>query len=324
MVYATNTWDMYDANTGELILQIANALGPTQFSQLTDEGPSGELLDYIIGNNWIALWNSSQCIGTLGDYTPPIPLFSSNYWIWTPPIGQTINWNSGVEWNITTQTPPNEAIVDVNSGIILASTLVGVGSFLAPPVANYATEIGYSATTGQQLWVQNVTLPSGPTTGFDYNMGPMADGVFTAYDSLSEQWYGFNAYTGAKIWGPTPVDTDVWGSQTGPWQSQIAYGILYGFAADGVHAFNLTTGQKLWDFKGINSGTNFPGFTYYPFEQSAITVADGKLYINTAVSHGDPVFDGAQLYCVNAISGQLLWNINTFGEGDMPISDGIL
>jgi hypothetical protein len=55
-----------------------------------------------------------------------------------------------------------------------------------------------------------------------------------------------------------------------------------------------------------------------------VTVADGKLYLNTGVSHGDPVFDGAQLYCVNATTGKLIWNINTFGEGDMPISDGIL
>ena len=321
---ATNTWDMYDANTGNLILQMANALNPTQDSQLTVEGPTGELLDYIVGTDWIAMWNSSLCIGTYGEYTPPIPLFSSNSWVWSPPIGAILNWEKGVQWNVTIQTYPGEAIVDVNSGIVLTSTVEGVGSFLAPPLASYAIEVGYSATTGQQLWIQNVTLPSGPTTAFNYNMGPMADGIFTAYDAFSEQWYGFNANTGVKIWGPTAADTDPWGSEPCPWQSQIAYGILYGFCADGVHAFNLTTGKLLWTFNGIGSGTNFPGFNYYPFEQSCMTVADGKLYLNTGVSHGDPVFDGAQLYCVNATTGKLIWNINTFGEGVMPISDGTL
>ncbi len=320
----SNTWYMYDANTGNLMLTMANALNPTQFSQVTVEGPSGELLDYIVGNNWIALWNSSFCIGTFGDYTPPIALFSSNYWVWSVPIGATLNWEKGIQWNVTVQTYPGAAIVDVNSGIILTSTDTGVGSFLAPPTASYAIEVGYSATTGQQLWVQNVTLPSGPTTGFNYEMGPMADGIFTAYDAFAEQWYAYNANTGQKIWGPTTADTDPWGSEPCPWQSQIAYGILYGFAADGVHAFNLTTGELLWSFNGISSGTNFPGFNYYPFEQASMTVADGKLYLNTIVSHGDPVFDGAQLYCVNATTGNLIWNINTFGEGDMPISDGIL
>jgi outer membrane protein assembly factor BamB len=200
--------------------------------------------------------------------------------------------------------------------------MAGVFSYFG--TQSYTTEIGYSSTTGQQLWIQNLTLPSGPTTGYLYSLGPMANGIFTSYDALSEQWYGFNANTGAKLWGPTAADNDPWGSEASPWQSQIAYGILYGSCSDGIQAFNLTTGQTLWDFKGISSGTNFPGFSYYPFEQTSITVADGKLYLNTGVSHGDPVFDGAQLYCVNATSGQLLWNINSFGEGDMPISDGIL
>ena len=314
----TTTWDMYDANTGNRILQVANAItGGT-----TVEGPSGELLDYIIGTNWIAMWNSSLCIGTFGRYTPPIPLFSSNSWVWSPPIGAILNWNTGVQWNVTVQTYPGEAIADVNSGVILASTLSGVFSYFAPQSST--TEIGYSATTGQQLWIQKVTLPSGPTTGFDYSLGPMANGIFTAYDSLSEQWYAYNANTGAKLWGPTAADTDPWGSEGSASSSQIAYGILYGFAADGVHAFNLTTGQKLWDFKGISSGVDFPGFSYYPFEGTSMTVADGKIYLQTGDTHGDPVFRGAQLYCVNATSGTELWSITSFYEGITPVSDGIL
>jgi len=314
----TSTWDMYDANTGEKILQVANATT----GGITVEGPNGEILDYVIGTNWIAMWNSTQCIGTFGKYTPPIPLFSSNSWVWSPPIGAILNWNTGVQWNVTVQTYPGEAIADVNSGIVLASTLSGVFSYFAPQSST--TEIGYSATTGQQLWIQKVTLPSGPTTGFDYSLGPMADGIFTAYDSLSEQWYAYNANTGAKLWGPTASDTDPWGSEGSASSSQIAYGILYGFAADGVHAFNLTTGQKLWDFKGISSGVDFPGFSYYPFEGASMTVADGKIYLQTGDTHGDPVFRGAQLYCVNATSGTELWSITSFYEGITPVSDGIL
>ena len=194
----TNTWYMYDANTGNLILQMTNALSPTEDSQLTVEGPNGELLDYIVGTGWIALWNSSQAIGTFGEYTPPISLFSTNYWVWSPPTGASLNWETGIQWNITSQTYPGEAIVDVNSGIILTSTDTGVGSFLAPPTVSYAIEVGYSATTGNQLWIQNVTLPSGPTTGFNYEMGPMADGIFTVYDAFAEQWYAYNANTGQR------------------------------------------------------------------------------------------------------------------------------
>jgi outer membrane protein assembly factor BamB len=314
----TSTWDMYDANTGEKILQVANATT----GGITVEGPNGEILDYVIGTNWIAMWNSTQCIGTFGKYTPPIPLFSSNNWVWSPPIGAVLNWNTGVQWNVTVTTYPGEAIASVNSGIILASTLTSVMSYFG--TQSSTVEIGYSSTTGQQLWIQNRTLPSGPTTGYLYSLGPMVNGIYTAYDALGEQWYAFDVNTGNKIWGPTTADPDPWGSEGSASSSQIAYGILYGLSSDGVHAFNLTTGQKLWDFKGINSGADFPGFSYYPFEGTTMTVADGKIYLQTGDTHGDPLFRGAQLYCVNASSGTELWSINSFYEGVTPVSDGIL
>jgi len=314
----TTTWDMYDANTGNRILQIANATT----GGINVEGPNGELLNYVIGTNWIAMWNSSLCIGTFAKYTPPIPLFSSNGWVWSPPIGAVLNWKDGVQWNVTVQTYPGEAIASVNSGIILASTLTSVMSYFG--TQSSTVEIGYSSTTGQQLWIQNRTLPSGPTTGYLYSLGPMVNGIYTAYDALGEQWYAFDVNTGNKIWGPTTADPDPWGSEGSASSSQIAYGILYGLSSDGVHAFNLTTGQKLWDFKGINSGADFPGFSYYPFEGTTMTVADGKIYLQTGDTHGDPLFRGAQLYCVNATSGTELWSINSFYEGVTPVSDGIL
>ena len=86
----------------------------------------------------------------------------------------------------------------------------------------------------------------------------------------------------------------------------------------------LPQARNLWDFKGINSGADFPGFNYYPFEGTSMTVADGKIYLQTGDTHGDPLFRGAQLYCVNATSGTEIWSINSFYEGVMPVSDGIL
>jgi len=307
---------MYDANTGSLILQIANALT----GGVTVEGPSGELLEYYIGNGWVAMWNSSKCIGTLANYTPPIPVFITNRWVWSTPDGAVLNWNAGVQWNVTVQTAPGAAISTINSGVILTTT---VSTLTA--LASYATEAGYSPTTGKLLWIENVTLPSGPSSGFDYALGPMADGVYTAYDAYAETWYAFNALTGAKIWGPSTPDPNPWGSET-TGGSQIAYGILYGLTSDGVRAFNLTTGQFLWSFEGTNSGTNFPGFNTYPFEGETMTVADGKLYMQAGDSHGDPLFSGAQLYCINATTGALIWDINNFGPGiaTMPIADGEL
>ena len=310
----SSTWYMYDANTGNLILQFADATPMVQFSGISVEGPGGELDVYFIGNNWLAMWNSSLCIGTLGTYVP----ITTNFWTWRPPTGMTLNWSKGIQWNVTTSNYPGQSIESIGSGVILATTLT-----ILSPAATFATDIGYSSTTGQQLWVKNITLPE-PATGFEYGIGPMADGIFTAYNSATEEWYGFSATTGDQLWGPTVADTNPWGSEGIAFSSQIAYGILYGIASDGISAFNVTTGQKLWQFTGATSGLDFPGFSTYPFEQTDLTIADGKVYIETGVSHGDPNFRGAQLYCINATTGHLIWSVNGFFEANMPVSDGYL
>jgi len=315
------TWFMYDANTGNWILSITNAQ-----PGFNVEGPNGEILDYVLGDGWLAMWNSSLCITASAPvYGFPFNAFD-NEWTWRPQLNSTISWSAGVQWNVTVPTFPGLAISSLNSGVILAVPSLFVGMAVPPTATN--TIAGYNLTTGQLLWNETLTLPSGPATTYTYQYGPMADGVFTAYDSLSEKWYGFSATTGTLLWGPTVADTNPWGSQSTAYNSLIAYGILYGLASDGINAFNVTTGQLLWTFNGLNSGTDFPGFSNYPFIQSPITIADGKVYVTTGDSHGDPQFRGAQLYCVDAISGTLLWSISDFGGGTgnsaLPISDGIL
>ena len=67
---------MYDANTGNLVAIIANATGGSNFV----EGPSGELLMYVISaNGWLAMWNSSKCLLSR----------STNLWQWRPYSGTT-------------------------------------------------------------------------------------------------------------------------------------------------------------------------------------------------------------------------------------------
>lgn len=311
-------WRMYDANTGNLILSIANPRSGTNV-----EGPNGEILSYVYGNGWLAMWNSSRCImESRPTYGFPSDAFN-NEWTWRPQNNVSINWIAGVQWNVSVTTFPGLAIQAINSGVIFTAPnlFIGIGS---PPIPTNMIA-GYSSTTGQLLWNRTLTLPSGPATAYTYAYGPMADGVFTSYDALSMEWYGFSARTGNELWGPTEADTNPWGSQPRASSSQIAYGILYGAACDGIRAFNITTGQLLWTFSGLNSGTDFPGFSNYPFVGSAITIADGKIYVTTGLTHGAPMFRGAQLYCVNATSGTLLWSISDFNAGGaLPISDGIL
>ncbi|MCW4019020.1 MAG: PQQ-binding-like beta-propeller repeat protein [Candidatus Bathyarchaeota archaeon] len=309
-----STWIMYDANTGNQILEINDVKGGT-----TATGPNGELLVYVIGNGWIGMWNSSLCIMASTPYSLAANI---NEWTWRPGINASLHWSAGLQWNVSVTPCSGLSIVNINSGVVIATQLSGGLSSVTPRGSGVV--VGYNSTTGQQLWANNLTLPSGPATSYAYMFGPMADGVFTTYDAYAMQWYGWNAYTGEALWGPTASDTDPWGSLPTTGVSAISNGILYGVTVAGVRAFDLTNGEELWSFKGLQSGADFPSFNYYPFMHAGMVVADGKVYVTTAVSHGDPQFRGAQLYCVNATSGALLWSTNSFTLDYLAIADGVL
>jgi len=296
---------MYDANTGNLILTFMNA--PTGGVKV--EGPSGELLIYFMGNNWVAMWNSTLAV------TASMPAGTgTSLWTWRPETGMALNWASGLQWNATVPMMFGQSISSINSGVILATT----GNIILPQ--NWQMEIGYDASTGKQLWVQNRTTPPG-ATAFGL-MGPMTDGVYTEFLKNTMQWYGYSVYTGQQVWGPTTAYTNAWGSEQ--LSSDSAYGIVFGKAIDGIHAVNITNGQSLWDFYASDSGVNFPGFSTYPFEGGSLTIADGILFAPTGNSHSDPLFRGAELDAINVNSGKQIWSINGFFEDTMPIADGIL
>jgi hypothetical protein len=315
------TWYMYDANTGNLILTIANAISPggiglssmpggTEDSIV--QGSNGELLFYVLDgtNNWLAMWNSTLCI--LKSQT------GTDIYHWRPPTGATINWENGIQWNVSVPSVPGQSINRINDGVILATT----GNYFIR--SSWQMEIGYSMTTGQQLWVQNRTIfPGAMTYGL---MGPVADGVYTEFHINTMQWYGFSITTGKQLWGPSTAYADAWGSiPSDDIFAQSAYGILYAESVDGIHALNITTGQRIWDFYANESGVNFPGFSTYPFQTNMLfTIADGEVIASTGGSHGNPEFRGANLYVINAYTGKEDWSINGYYEQSLPVADGYL
>ena len=296
---------MYDANNGNLIVTFNGA--PTGGTKV--EGPSGELLIYFMGDNWVAMWNSTRAVAN-----SVFAAFGTSLWTWRPPTGSSLNWATGLQWNVTVPATPGQAISSINSGVILATT----GNIILPQ--NWQIEVGYDASTGKQLWVQNRTTPPG-ATAFGL-MGPMTDGVYTEFYKNTMQWYGYSVYTGQQVWGPSTAYTNAWGTEQ--LSSDSGYGIVFGKAIDGIHALSVTSGQRLWDFYADDSGVNFPGFSTYPFEGGSLTIADGLVFAPTGNSHSDPLFRGAELYAIDANSGKQVWSINGFFEDTMPIADGIL
>jgi len=306
-----STWKMYDAFTGDYILSMENvsSLASDKFVM----GPSGELLTYILDgqNNWLAMWNSSLAI------PPPLP-FSTWLWMWRPPLGETLDWRDGIQWNVTVpDVPGDESIKRIGSGVLLATTIGFAGS------ASWQMEAAFNATTGEQMWVKNQTFPTYTTLwGLQ---GSMMDGVYTEFIPSLTQWFGYDVKTGDKLWGPTDSLENAWGMYwTG---DNIAYGRLYSLNIDGLHCYNLTTGERLWDFYSESGGLEVV-YPNYPFDVGGFTIADGKVYIVTGHSHVQPLFRGAKLYCIDAETGKEIWSIAGWLQagwvGPPTIADGYI
>ena len=87
-----------------------------------------------------------------------------------------------------------------------------------------------------------------------------------------------------------------------------------------VHAFNDSTGTNLWnwyDGQNINSpyGQN-------PLGSGTFAIADNQIYAATG-THSPVFFNGAQMYDVNAISGQEVWSIDGWFQNP-AVADGYL
>ena len=305
------TWYMYDASTGNLILSVANAtnLGNPQTSGVTAEGPNGELLVYRFASNQLFMWNSSLCIGTLGTT-------GTTAWCWRPIAGSVLNWYTGVQWNVSTPNlGPFQGLSNTNGNVIITTT----GNIFLPQ--SWQMEAGYSAVDGHLMWTQNRSTPAGATT-FAL-MGPIGDGVYTEFHQSTTQWYGYNINTGEQMWGPSDPYTNAWGFYDST--ASIAYGKLYATGYDGiVHCFDVTTGKHLWDWDSGSSGYE-TAYGRWPLSMvGSVTIADGKIYAGSCHGLVQPMFRGAQLYCIDANSGTELWSINSWCGSTIAVSDGYL
>jgi hypothetical protein len=141
-------------------------------------------------------------------------------------------------------------------------------------------------------------------------------GILNCYDLL----------TGKLLWRSTEFDYP-WGA-FGGYNAEGAYGLYFWQTYDGVVAFNVSTGKLQWKYQYQAPAFEVPytmanGTDQYAF-YGAAQVADGKIYVyNTEHSASYPITRGLRLHCINAYTGEGIWNIT----GQMQpgaISDGYL
>jgi hypothetical protein len=126
------------------------------------------------------------------------------------------------------------------------------------------------------------------------------------------EWWAWDLNTGQIAW--KSESTWPWG-RFGGYDVQSAYGLLFSEDYDGIRAINWTNGNIEWHF---HAPTPYPYETYYEGDysfHSAGMVADGMLYtFNTEHTPSQPITRGWRLFCINATTGENVWNI-TCGQG---------
>ena len=310
------TWSMYDATTGNWILNVANSAGGTAI-----QSPDEEILVYTLNaaGGWLAMWNSTLCVG--------YNAYQTNPWFWRPPTGLTLQWSNGIQWNVTipTYVAPDaetginvtESISAINNGVILATTSSGI---FFPQ--DYQIEVGYNATTGKFLWVQNRTVAEPGQTAQGL-MGPVANGIYVEFNKATRQFYGFSIITGEKLWGPTTPLPNPLATYTSAYTVTDSGNIFVANGLQSIYAISFASGALVWTWTSPPAGLQ-TGWPNYPIEGAGIISAGGIVYVPTGNSHGDQLFKGAQLYAINASNGNQLWGIDAFVESSMAAADGKL
>ena len=205
-----------------------------------------------------------------------------------------------------------------------ASFGLGNGGVPGGAQTGWRVDAGYSAIDGSLLWGPvNRTL----TPWTNVPLGPAGEGVYTEYTCQSMTWTGYDLKTGQKLWGPTQPYSNVWGYYDNEAKGVIGYGNLYTWSINGeVHAYNIKTGAENWSYSTGDAGIDTP-YGIWPLGtwQMQHILADGKLYVSAGHDYTPPVFKGAKLYCINASTGEEIWDSLNFDIISSPgIADGIM
>jgi hypothetical protein len=170
-----------------------------------------------------------------------------------------------------------------------------------------------SLETGNLLW-DITTDESKGTQGYFSGSTRIADHGKFAMRLNDGHWHCWDLQTGHELW---VSELSSW-----PWGTFGIYGVSsYGGLIiypqyDGVVAYDWDTGKVVWhyvyeaQFPYDSPYTGPNGETVMSFYSSAVRIADGKIYTsNSEHSVGQPIPRGWKLHCINATTGEGIWNI---------------
>ncbi len=308
-----SSWHLYDGNTGASIATFTNAM-PLNFATggTVVFGQDGTMYVYFLSGagGWLIMWNSTKAMAA-ANFIPDIPGSHVGFLRNVPGI---YDWRKGIEWNATV---PKYMVIDA-SGTLFPAQQGVTGNTLVAAVESRATsymELGYSLTTGQQLWVHNLTIDQ-YTAARVYG-----EGVYAGFNPNRRLWMGYDAATGNLLWESDPTDYP-WG--TYGLSGLIAYGKLYVESYDGsIHAFDLKTGKQVFKYYSGNDTFRETPYGTFPFYYGPIA-ADGVIFAgNGEHSPSVPLYRGYKLHAFDAQTGAPIWSFPGW-HAIQALADGYL
>ncbi|MCZ2807757.1 MAG: PQQ-binding-like beta-propeller repeat protein [Candidatus Bathyarchaeota archaeon] len=274
------------------------------------------------------IYNNDRVLSVVnyGNFTNP------NYRLlnWTM-TGSTSNFNNRVLTNITWPTsgllPGFGGGVDYDAGIAVGS------SWNSPPGPQWC--IGHEMEaidlyTGDVLWTSetNDTIHESvqnPST-------TVVDRGKVAFGAHGRHWTCWDARNGTKLWESELSDYP-WGAwwpyDTASYDFNETKGAIIASTYEGVYAIDWDNGDIIWHYQDPDA---VPFENPYVTEEGApatpfftgVTIADGKVYAyNGEHTTSQPVPRDWKLHCINANTGELLWQIlNPMAPGG--VADGYL
>jgi hypothetical protein len=282
----------------------------------------GRLIKYSPTNGQVNSNISISPLTTGTVYADPYVLSVQN--LGTGKGYRLINWTmEGSSTDVTTRVFGNitwplsslPSTCDFQAGIAVTT-----GSITSPAVGVTTDAIltAVSINTGQVLWNKTLGLGfgtfSGSTACADHGkfVVRMNDGFYYCWD----------LFTGNQLW---KSESTSWPWDTfGAYYVSSAYGFLYDPTYAGLRAIDWNTGKVAWVFE---APTPYQYETPYQGQYSWFSgniIADGKVYAyNLEHSPSAPLTRGWRLFCINATSGENIWNI-TGSMAPGVVADGYL
>ena len=291
----TATWKFYDPMTGALVQTLTNFPSNIQTVWWQDGSPLAYFTQRQNFNTTSQLygWESIVC--------------------WNYSAVTNNNWASGQVYNASIGQNDNQLQVGAGRQSVALAAYSGANVIVVTATNAGTTFMGFNMTDGKWLWTTNTTyINDANYPGFGYGT---PYGPYIAYDPVTGDFIGYSVTTGKQVWD-THIASYPWGDVPAYWGLTIN-DVQYSPRYDGrIVAVNTTSGKLLWTSDSVGTtgetveGTWIFGGSSYANNGEPGAAADGMLYVSTQTNYrGEPMTRFNSLFCVNATTGQFIWNV---------------